>query len=281
MRGPQYLKWRDEQARGANIQNLRFSELAKLTIRLPERLEQRRIAARLKAQLAEVETTRQAVQAQWTEFQLLKSKAFQSLFDNIADWRPIGSVARLQSGYAFKSETFKPSGIRLLRNANILPGKVYWDNSVHISEEDAQKFPSYELATGDVLISLDRPIISSGIKVARVSETDLPALLLQRVGRFLLDKSRCDADYLYAYLQTDRFITEISGHDQSLGVPHISPTQVEAVEIPLPDLPTQRRIAKRLVEITDTWTMATKALQRQLEDLTVLPQHLLAQAFEN
>lgn len=281
LRGPQYLAWRDEQARGANIQNLRFSELGDLEIRLPSPSDQRRIAARLKAQLAEVETARKAAQGQWAELQSLKTKALESVFDRVNDWKPIGSVARLQSGYAFKSEAFKPSGVRLLRNANILPGKVYWDDAVHLSEEDAKKYPSYELAAGDVLISLDRPIISSGIKVARVSDADLPALLLQRVGRFLLDQSQLDADYLYAYLQTSRFIAEISGHDQSLGVPHISPGQVEAVEIPVPDLPTQKTLAIRLVEIAEAYTAATAGLQRQLADLAALPQFLLAQAFEH
>ena len=34
-RGPQYLLWRDEQARGANIQNLRLSELENLEIHFP------------------------------------------------------------------------------------------------------------------------------------------------------------------------------------------------------------------------------------------------------
>lgn len=51
--------------------------------------------------------------------------------------------------------------------------------------------------------------------------------MVQRVGRFLIDPQRLDADYLYAYLQTYLFISKISGHDQSLGVRHISPSQVK------------------------------------------------------
>jgi type I restriction enzyme S subunit len=139
----------------------------------------------------------------------------------------------------------------------------------------------YELAVGDVLISLDRPIISGGIKVARVSDDDLPALLLQRVGRFLLDTNKIDAGYLYFFLQTDRFITEIAGHEQSLGVPHISPTQVEAINIPLPAVSAQKQLAKNLLEIADAWSAASIALQQKLSELAVLPQRILAQAFKN
>lgn len=242
--------------------------------------EQRRIAARLKAQLAEVETVRQAVQAQWREVQALKSKALEAVFSGIEAWQPIGCAAKLQSGYAFKSDAFKPGGVRLLRNANILPGTVYWDEAVFLSVEEAKRYPAYVLRQGDVLISLDRPIISSGVKVARIGEDDLPALLVQRVGRFLLDPEKLDADYLYAFLQTDLFISEISGHEQSLGVPHISPSQVEAVEIPLPEISIQRQLTKQLNDIANAWAGATKAIRSQLNDLSLLPQKILAQAFE-
>lgn len=242
--------------------------------------EQRRIAARLKAQLAELETARQAAQKQYKEISALKSRALEAVFSNIENWQSIGSVSKLQSGYAFKSETFKRSGVRLLRNANILPGSVYWDDTVYLSEEDAKHYPGYVLGLGDVLISLDRPLISSGLKVARVSEGDLPALLLQRVGRFLLDADRVDANYLYAFLQTSMFISEISGHEQSLGVPHISPAQVEAIKMPLPDIAIQRKLAERLGQITQAWEDAARSLKQQLDDLEVLPQRLLSQAFE-
>lgn len=242
--------------------------------------EQRQIAVRLKAQLAEVETARQTAQTQLREAAALKKRALESLFSSFPNWAPIGDAAKLQSGYAFKSDNFKTSGVHLLRNANILPGKVYWDDAVFLSQSDAVMYPSYALSKGDVLISLDRPIISSGIKIARVGADDLPALLVQRVGRFLLDPQKLDADYLYAYLQTDLFISKISGHDQSLGVPHISPSQVEAIEIPLPEISIQRKLSKQLNDVMSTWQVAVAALQSQLNDLSKLPKAILAQAFE-
>jgi type I restriction enzyme S subunit len=260
---------------------LNKEKIGNLEIRLPSRQLQRKIAARLKAQLAEVEKARKAAQAQWDEVQILKSKALETVFTRADNWQTVGSVARVQSGYAFKSESFKRSGTRLLRNANILPGKVYWDDTVYLSDDNAQCHPSYVLHEGDVLISLDRPLISSGIKVARVQHSDLPALLLQRVGRFVLDPQKLDAGYLYAYLQTELFIAQISGHEQSLGVPHISPGQVEAALIPLPDLVTQKEMAKRLAQITAAWSDAVLALKNQLDDLKVLPQRLLAQVFDD
>jgi len=256
------------------------SFLENLELPVPPVEEQRQIAARLKAQLTEVETARQAAQAQVRDAALLYTKLVDAAFDGCNQWQPIAAVARVQSGYAFKSEDFKSTGMRLLRNTNILPGKVYWDSVVYLDERAAGYYPGYALEEGDVLISLDRPLISSGIKVARVRADDVPSLLLQRVGRFLLKPGVIDPGFLYAFLQSSRFIDAISGHDQSLGVPHISPGQVESVDLPLLSLHEQQRLVSRLQsQLTEADAIA-QAAAAQLAEIERLPQRLLAQAFD-
>lgn len=277
----QHRVLKDGVKRGPTVHSLIAGFIEELEIPRISLAEQRKMSKHLKEQLTEVDAANRAALAQWESAAALRSKCLDALFAQVDARKRIGDVAKLQSGYAFKSDEFKTSGVRLLRNANILPGRVYWDDAVFLSEADAARYPGYVLIDDDVLISLDRPIISSGIKVARVRQSDLPALLVQRVGRFLINPAELDADYLYAYLQTDRFISAISGHEQSVGVPHISPSQVETVEIPLPELAVQKRLAKRLNEISLEWAVAAAAMQSQLKDLEQLPQRILAQAFEN
>ena len=96
-----------------------------------------------------------------------------------------------------------------------MPQKIYWEESAFIADGEYASYYQYQLCAGDVLLSLDRPVISSGFKVAQVREEDLPALLVQRVGRFIINKSELLADYLYAYLQTPAFIQKVVGHDPS------------------------------------------------------------------
>lgn len=241
--------------------------------------KQHEVASRLKAQLADVEAARQAAQAQLREVDLLRVKFVDAAFDRFSDWQPIGAVAKAQSGYAFKSEDFKTAGVRLLRNTNILPGRVYWDDAVYLDESEIARYPSYVLEEGDILISLDRPLISSGLKVVRVSAADLPSLLLQRVGRFLLKPGAVDPDFLYAFLQSSRFINAISGHDQSLGVPHISPGQVESVELPLLSIDGQKQVASRLKSQLAEVGSIHQAAVTQLAEIEGLPQRILAKAF--
>jgi type I restriction enzyme S subunit len=280
LQSPIYQAGFSEFVTGGAIPNVNLGQVASIEIPNIGIEAQRRIAARLKAQLAEVETARQATETQLRELRRLKTQALDKIFSEIKQTCPIGEAAKVQSGYAFKSQSFASEGIRLLRNANILPGKVYWDDVVFLGDANAKSFPNYELHEGDVLISLDRPIISSGIKVARVTEADLPSLLLQRVGRFLIDQKLLVPDYLYAFLQTDMFIDEVSGHAQSLGVPHISLGQIENIEMPMPDIFKQKTLAAVMKEVDLELRSARQAAETQLAELNLLPQKILAAAFE-
>lgn len=241
--------------------------------------QQRQIAAKIKAQLAEVETARKALQAQQADIKLFAATALDELYSH-ADKVKMGNVAKIQSGYAFKSKDFKTQGIKLLRNTNILPNRIYWDDMACLPSELITEYPNYVLNEGDVILSLDRPIISTGLKVARISNKDIPALLVQRVGRFLIDTNKLDPSYLYFFLNTSFFKDAISGHEQSLGVPHISPSQVESVDIPLPDIDEQKIIATKALEIFRQTNIAKIAAKEAQKDINYLSSRLLAQAFD-
>ena len=270
-----------EVARGAAQPNVNATTLSAIELRVPPLSEQRRIAARLKAQLAAAEQAQRAAQAQWNDVRQLATAAIDAALAEVmeAEMACIGAVAKVQSGYAFKGSDFRKSGVRLLRNANVLPGRVYWDDAAYLAPEQAQGFERFALNAHDILISLDRPIISSGIKVARVTAGDLPALLVQRVGRFQMEMSRLLPDYLFAFLQSRRFIEAISGHDQSVGVPHISPGQVEGIELPLPSVEQQQRIVANLKQRLAAIEQMRQGIAAQLADIRQLPARLLAQAF--
>ncbi|CAA7626014.1 Type-1 restriction enzyme EcoAI specificity protein [Candidatus Terasakiella magnetica] len=160
----------------------------------------------------------------------------------------LGRVATLQNGYAFKSEWFAPRGVRLLRNANVSHGVMCWDDVVYLPEQQASEFERFQLNEGDIVLSLDRPFITSGTKVARVRKLELPCLLLQRVGRFQLNPEMILGDYLFLWINSPHFTSQIDP-GRSNGVPHISSKQVEAAEIYVPPLAEQRRIVAKVDEL--------------------------------
>jgi type I restriction enzyme S subunit len=190
----------------------------------------------------------------------------------------LGSVAKLQNGYAFKSEWFSKAGVRLARNANVDHGRLDWTDEVRLPEARVAEFERFQLQDGDVLLSLDRPFIVTGAKVARVRASDLPALLLQRVGRFILT-GELDLDYLFIWLTSPYFTSQVDP-GRSNGVPHISSKQVEAAEILLPPLAEQHRIVAKVNELMTLCDALEASLTAATEARTRLLQATLAEALD-
>lgn len=169
-------------------------------------------------------------------------------------------VASLQNGYAFKSEWFTKVGVRLLRNANVGHGRLNWSEAVCLPIERAGEYERFRLNDGDIVLSLDRPFIATGTKVARVTADDLPTLLLQRVGRFILEPSLC-AEYLFLWIISPDFSAQIDP-GRSNGVPHISSKQVEAALLLIPPLAEQHRIVAKVDELMSLCDQLEASLTR-------------------
>jgi len=173
-------------ARGAVRERLLFKRLARGAMTVPDWDSQVRAAGNL----AITQKARTSAVAQLEAAKALPGAYLREVFEGpeVQKWplQPIGTVAKVQSGYAFKSEWFSATGIRLLRNANVYQGFIDWADHVYLAAERRSEFLSYELSQGDIVLSLDRPVVAAGLKVARLSSADIPSLLLQRVARFIL-----------------------------------------------------------------------------------------------
>ena len=190
----------------------------------------------------------------------------------------LGDVAELQPGYAFDSEWFAPNGVRLLRGTNIIPGGTRWEDVVHLALSRIEKFAPYELNAGDIVIAMDRPFISTGLKVARLAVTDCPALLLQRVGRFR-SSAAISTDFLHYYLQGTTFSTHTGGLATGTQLPHISKTDIETCPMLVPPLNEQRRIVAKLDTIFEQTRAARTRLERLPNLFVQLKRSILAAAF--
>lgn len=173
------------------------------------------------------------------------------------DWTRVGGVIEMLNGYAFKSEWFNPAGVRLLRNLNISHGTIDWSQPAFLDEQSANNYEAFSLKEGDLVLSLDRPIISTGLKYAVVRSSDLPCLLLQRVARLNSIIGVIKSEYLALWLQSDLFVGTIDP-GRSNGIPHISTKQVSDLVFGLPPLAEQSRIVARVTEL--------RALCQQLRD---------------
>jgi type I restriction enzyme S subunit len=160
----------------------------------------------------------------------------------------VSDYIKILNGYAFKSEWFVKDGIRLVRNANVGHGTIHWSDTAAITIEQAEGFSRFALAEGDIVISLDRPLITTGLKVARISSEDLPSLLLQRVGKVEFITNEVDPDFFFMWLSSPLFISAIDP-GRSNGVPHISSKSIEALPLSVPPIKEQKHIVAKVEEL--------------------------------
>jgi type I restriction enzyme S subunit len=164
------------------------------------------------------------------------------------EWVRLGDVHRFLNGFAFKSEWFQDKGTKLLRNINIAHGETKWRETACIPKVMADEYSRFELEAGDIVISLDRPIINTGLKYAVIQTTDLPCLLLQRVAKFHSLADIVTPDFLSRWLESNLFMNSIDP-GRSNGVPHISTKQLEMMAFPLCSASEQHRIVAKVDEL--------------------------------
>ena len=182
-------------------------------------------------------------------------------------------MARLKSicriivdGDWIESKDQSESGIRLIQTGNIGIGE-YLDKSnraKYITAETFERLKCTEVFPGDILISrLPDPIG----RACAVPQNVGKAITAVDCTIVRLDSSVCDINYFINYTQSARYSNELSKYLAGTTRTRISRKNLEKIEIPLPSLEEQRRIAALLDKVSDL--IAKRRAQLDKLDLLV------------
>lgn len=162
-----------------------------------------------------------------------------------AHWKvgKAGYYVSILPGYAFPSTGFSldEANVRLLRGVNVGAGELRWGDVVYWARTKADRLDEFELQAGDVVVGMDRPLISAGMRVALVKANDLPCLLLQRVAK-IQPSAAVDARFIMRLLGSRAFEAHFIPETTGVSVPHISAEQIAKFVMPVPSMEEQRRI---------------------------------------
>ncbi len=167
----------------------------------------------------------------------------------------LGYFVDLLPGYAFPSEEFSrdPADVPLLRGVNVTPSGVRWDDAVYWRREYDEALARFVLKTGDVVLGMDRPWISTGARVTLIDDAAAGSLLLQRVCR-LRGGPKIQQRFIYYALASDAFRQSVEVEMTGVSVPHLSPEQILRFKVPVlsPDEQAERcgRADRALSEIS-------------------------------
>ncbi len=256
--------WRREVQTGSQPNLSKGLVLGKKVI-LPPLAEQEKIAEILGSVDAAIDSTRRVIdqtrslKRALTQQLLTKgipgrhAKFKDSPFGKIPqEWSvaPLATITKLQTGFPFKSSWFDESSkMRLVRGENVGVGRCDWSDARRIDTEKHGAFDEYRLSLGNIIIGMDRTFTKAGYKLTRIVESDLPALLVQRVGRF--QPKECDEEYLFCVLKSDQYISKIKNNQKGSDLPHLSKTEILEPNIPIPPRREQAEIATFLASFEE------------------------------
>jgi type I restriction enzyme S subunit len=195
----------------------------------------------------------------------------------------VGDIAKVISGFAFKSHSFQADGVPVIKIKNIRIGSVDLSESDRVDPSFLSLDQKYHVKGGDLLISLTgshltQPNSVVG-RVAAYPSTVEQALLNQRAGKITITRpDRCDPRYLFYSLSATEVRRNIAlMASGAASQANVSPSQVESVQILLPPLPTQRKIASILSAYDDLIENNT----RRIEILEEMAQAIYREWFVN
>lgn len=248
-----------------NQSSFTVNDLKKVKISLPLLEKQKMIANKLDKVQAIIDLRKKQIEEL---DELIKSQFVEMFKTKNYDKNRIGDFGKLQGGYAFKSKDFIENGIKLVQISNVNKDSLDWNEINRLPEEYIEKYKDYSLNVGDIVIAMTRPIIKSlnEVKIAYVSEKDVPCLLNQLVGRFLIDESRISKFYLTYCCKLDDFknyVEKMSGNSLQ---PNISSKQVEDYTIEVPPIELQNQFADIVKQINKQKFMIEKSL-KEIEEL--------------
>lgn len=253
----------------ADLWTTRWQEMKNILLPIPSIEEQQKIISTISAQTEKVDTLIANVQEQIEKLKAYKQSLITEVVtkgldptapmkDSGVEW--IGEIPKEWSvgalkyfidilpGYAFSSNDFDTkNGIPLLRGINVTPNGIRWDDTVYWSKAITEDLKPYILVENDIVVGLDRPWISEGTRITRMTSNDLPALLLQRVCR-IRAKDDIDSRWVLLWIASSAFKKSLSTETTGISVPHISTKQVGDFIVTLPTISVQREICDYIDE---------------------------------
>ncbi|MBS6075269.1 restriction endonuclease subunit S [Citrobacter cronae] len=211
--------------------------LTKVEIPLPPLLEQKRIAAILD-KANDIRQKREQAMKLANDF--LRTTFLNMFGDPVENPKklktaPITELADVITGFAFKSNEYisdTSESVRLCRGANTLTGYLDWADTKFWPKNKIEKLDNYLIKAGDIILAMDRPWISSGLKVCIFPENQRETYLVQRVARL---RPRCESytNYIYSCIKSPAF--EKHCRPTETTVPHISPVELKNFEVLIPN----------------------------------------------
>lgn len=140
-----------------------------------------------------------------------------------------------------------PDGVPLIRGKDYSSGKVNASSLYHVLPEIDQPYARSKVQAGDLLLS----IVGYVGQVALVPAELTGANITQTTARISVDPDKADNKFLFHYLSSPCFRSEITRYEKGSAQPGLNLSDVARLKVNRPSLQQQRRIAEILSTVDE------------------------------
>ncbi|MEW6142843.1 MAG: restriction endonuclease subunit S [Chloroflexota bacterium] len=257
--------------------------LAKYHIPLPPLPEQKRIVAKIQESMKEVEHARAACEAQMEAAKALPRAYLRQVFESeeAKKWerRRLGEIIEdIQPGFACGKRAGDDGVIQLRMNNISSSGQLDLSYTLRVPAAPEQ-IKQYQLLPGDIVFNNTNSVELVG-KTALFRDAKGVFVYSNHLTRLRSKLEVLDPVYLTFWLQLQwhqRLFERIC--NRWIGQAAVKREKLLALELPLPALPEQKRIAANLQDRVAGTEKLKSDIEKQLEAIRALPQAILKKAF--
>ena len=250
-----------------------FGMLREVSIPLPPLDVQREIVAKVEAGLKEAD----GLVAHFKRLAALADDTFKAELDETfstlnAPTVKLGDVARINGGFAFKSENYVDHGVRVIRISDFNELGFINDKIVrHLYDETLS---SYVLELKDILLCMTGGTVGKSLFITMLDEK---MVTNQRVATIKVKQAL--PEYVYQVILSSK-VQEIIQDSKNSTNDNISMGTIKDFPIPLPSLDIQREIVGKLEAVKARCKRLKAEAERGLKAAEALRKAVLAEAFE-
>jgi len=151
-------------------------------------------------------------------------------------------IYRYPTYYGIK---YQDSGVPEIRGKLILNNGTITKNKDlfrYISKETSERFPQTILEEGDIVMMVRASMGKCGVVPKWLSGANITANLI----RISVDRHICVPEYLNYFFGSGLFLKPFESHTTQATIKTIKASKIKELEIPLPDLKTQKKIVEKL-----------------------------------
>jgi type I restriction enzyme S subunit len=259
---------------GANINNLKFSQIENLEIPLPPLSTQKKIVAKLDAIFSEIDKATAAAEENAKNAEALFQSYLNEVFERDGEgWNKtsLKDIAQYFNGLTYSPNNVCEDGTVVLRSSNVQSDKILLSDIVRVNSTIKDKL---YVRNGDILMCSRNGSQRLVGKTATIEELDEKMTF----GTFMMIVRSESNFFIQWFFKSDLFKLQIASGENTM-INQITRYMLDEVVISMPDYETQKSISKTIFNLYNASQVLKLSYKEKIYELKAYKNSILKQAF--